>query len=203
MTNTEKPTTKTEKNKSGMGVKPKNKMAIQKNPLPNVDKKIEEKKQEIKEEIKEKIEGEVGSIKKEPKKEIKPVVKKEFAIVNSNNLPVSTKVSADICKFINHKTIEKATSDLEQVILLKKPVPMAREIPHRKGKIMSGRFPKRTAEYFIGLLKTLKGNSNVNGIENPVICEAISNIGKRPYGKFGSVRKKRSHITIKVKERKK
>ena len=59
---------------------------------------------------------------------------------------------------------------------------MKGEIPHRKGKIMSGRFPKNASEHFINLLKTLSANSNVNGLENPVIVEAIANIGERPFG---------------------
>ena len=80
---------------------------------------------------------------------------------------------------------------------------MKGEIPHRKGKgIMSGKFPKKAASRFIILLKSLATNSSYNGLENPVITKAIANIGSRPYGKFGWVRKKRSHVKIIAKETK-
>ena len=143
---------------------------------------------------------------KEEKKEKKPVQekpKKTEAVVNAHNLPISTKYSAAICKFIKNKKIEHAIADLEQVLVLKKAVPMKGEIPHRKGKgMMSGRFPKKATENFIKLLKSLLANANHNSLENPILVEAIANIGARPYGKFGRVRKKRTHVKIKVKEKK-
>jgi len=138
--------------------------------------------------------------KKQEKKPDKP--KKTEAIVNGISLPISTKTSAAICRFIKGKNIQKVISDLEQVISCKKPVPMKGEIPHRKGKIMSGRYPKKASEYFIKLLNTLQANANVNGLENPIIIEAIANIASQPYGKFGRVRRKRSHVKIVVKEKK-
>jgi ribosomal protein L22 len=68
---------------------------------------------------------------------------------------------------------------------------------------MSGRFPKKATQNFIRLLKSLSANANHNGLENPILVEAVANIGSRPYGKFGRVRKKRTHVKIKVKEEKK
>ena len=68
---------------------------------------------------------------------------------------------------------------------------------------MSGVYPKKAAENFIKLLKNLSANSNINNLENPVITEAIANIGSRPYGRFGKFRRKRTHVLIKVKEAKK
>jgi ribosomal protein L22 len=158
--------------------------------------KLEEKKEEkIVEIAKEKAEE-----KKETKKEIKKP--KSEAVVNSYNAHLSTKTSAYVCKFIKNKSIEDAINDLEEVIVQKKVVPMKGEIPHRKGKgIMSGRYPRNAAEHFIKLLKTLAGNSNVNGIEEPIIVEAIANLGERPFGKFGSVRRKRTHIKIVAKNK--
>jgi len=143
--------------------------------------------------------------KQEPKKPIqkKPVVKKEFALVNIKGVPISTKYSIAICKFIKNKKIDEAINYLEQVILKKKAMPMKGEIPHRKGKgMMSGRFPKRASEEFIKILKSLKANANANGLEEPIIVDAIANFASRPYGRFGRTKKKRTHIQIKCKERK-
>ena len=67
---------------------------------------------------------------------------------------------------------------------------------------MSGGFPKKATEHFIILLKSLSANANANELENPIIVEAIANIGARPFGGFGRIRRKRTHIKIKVKEKK-
>ena len=184
----------------------------------------EKKKTEKKEEIKKRKEKKpVEAVKKEPEKiekkekkkedekpaeakkeEIKPTVKKTEASVSADNLPLSTKQSVAICKFIKKKKISDAIRDLEEVIALKKPVAMKGEIPHRKGKgMMSGRFPKNAAQRFIVLLKSLSANANMNELEEPIIVEAIANIGSRPYGRFGSIRRKRTHIQIKAKDQKK
>lgn len=177
------------------------------------DSKAEEKKVEDVHE--KKVEKQNESEKKEPIKpekpkeektpETKPVKekpKKTEAVVRAYDFPISTKHSIAVCKFIKNKKIERAIDDLESVLNLKKSIPMKGEIPHRKGKkMMSGRFPEKTAGRFIKLLKSLSANANSNGLEDPVIVEAIANIGQRPYSKFGSVRKKRTHIKITAKSR--
>ena len=167
------------------------------------EEKVEEKKKEIetsKKETEEKVEK--TDEKKETKKsvETKPKVKKTEAVVNIISLPISTKHSTFVCKFIKGKKIEDAIKDLEKVVILKKAVPMKGEIPHRKG-MMSGRYPKKTAEHFIKLLKGLSANANVNGLENPIISDAIANLASRPYSKFGRVRKKRTHVKIIAKQK--
>ncbi|MFA5953792.1 MAG: uL22 family ribosomal protein [Candidatus Pacearchaeota archaeon] len=129
-------------------------------------------------------------------KKTTPKIKKNFAIVNSNNVPISTKYAMAICKFIKNKPIQKAINELEEVTKLKKAVPMKGEIPHRKGKMMSGRYPVRASTYFIKILKGLLGNAHQNEISEPIIKEAIANKGQQPYGRFGAVRKKRTHLKI-------
>ena len=46
------------------------------------------------------------------------------------------------------------------------------------------------------LLKSLAGNATYNSIEEPVIVEAVANMGVRPHGRFGRVRKKSTHVTL-------
>jgi len=168
-----------------------------KEPVKEETKPEETKKVEEKKEVSEKTEESKEEEKKEEKPvQTKPKIKKTKAVVDSNNLPISTKYSIAICKFIKGKKIEKAIEDLNQVVLKKKAVPMKGEIPHRKGRIMSGRFPKKASEHFIKLLKSLSGNANFNEIEQPIIIEAIANIGSRPYGRFGRIRRKRTHVKI-------
>jgi ribosomal protein L22 len=148
--------------------------------------------------------------KKERKDEKKtPIVKKQIekkdeAVVNGVSLHLSTKKSVAICKFIRGKTIDKAIEDLEDVEKLKRAIPMTGEIPHQKGKgMMSGRYMTKSVEVIIRLLKDLKANSNVNGIEEPVIAEAIPNRASRPRGRFGAWKRKRTHIFIKAVEKNK
>ncbi len=189
-----------------LNIKLRNKMETEKKPEEEKPKEEQTEKKPVQEKPEE---GEKSKEKpvKEEKTEKKPVQekpKKTEAVVNAPNLPISTKYSAAICRFIKNKKIKNAIADLEQVLVLKKVVPMKGEIPHRKGKgIMSGRFPKKAAQNFIKLLKNLSANANHNGLEDPIIVEAIANIGSRPYGKFGRVRRKRTHVKIKVKEKKK
>lgn len=165
------------------------------------DNKIDDKKQEIKEHATEEDKVEQKEI---PKKQEKKIIKKDFAIVNAISLPISTKKSVAICKFIRGKKIERAIADLEEVSRFKKAIPMRGEIPHRKGRgMMAGRYPIKPVGFFIKMLKNLKANANVNGIEEPVIIEAVPNRASRPYGRFGAVKRKRTHIMIKVMEKKK
>jgi len=186
-TNTEQPANKAEQKKVTQ-VANKTKVNVEKAPVKTEKKTTEAKKTEA----------------TETKKEVKaqPKVKQSEVKVSGRNITSSTKVAAAICKFVKNKTIAKAIEDLEQVTLLKKAVPMKGEIPHRKGKIMSGRFPERAAKEFIVLVKSLQGNANNHDIEEPVIVGAMANKAQRPYAKGGRARKKRSHVTLVACEKK-
>lgn len=140
----------------------------------------------------------------EKKPEVKvQKIKKEFAIVDVSNSPVSTKKSRDFCKFIRGKKLDVAIKELEEVKAMKRAIPAKGEVSHQKGKGMAGGiYATRTAEHFLVLLKSLLANSNNVGLENPVIDEAIANIGQRPYGRFGRARKKRTHLKLVAREMK-
>ncbi|MCF7910597.1 hypothetical protein K9L16_02915 [Candidatus Pacearchaeota archaeon] len=148
--------------------------------------------------------------KEEKKKPIqkKPVVKKTETEVNGFALPISTKDAIAVCRFIKHKNIDRAIADIAAVIKFQKSVPMRGEIPHRKGSPSikygsgSGRFPIKAAENFEKLLKSLKANAENFEIENPVITLAVANFASRPFGRFGRVKRKRTHVKIVAKEKK-
>jgi len=67
---------------------------------------------------------------------------------------------------------------------------------------MSGRFPGKASGEFIIILKGLRGNANVNGLEAPIITEAVANKAARPFGRFGRIKRKRTHLKIVVTEKK-
>ena len=136
-------------------------------------------------------------------KKKKDVPKKSEVFVNVNSLPMSTKTAMAICRFIKGKEIQSAINDLELVVAKRKAIPMKGEIPHRKGDMMSGRYPKNASEIFIKLLKSLNSNATYLSVENPIISEAIPNNASRPFGKFGAVRKKRTHMILKATSKKK
>ena len=154
--------------------------------------------------VEEKIEKKAEE-KKETKTEAKvenKIMKKEEAIAKGNDLPLSKKHCMYICDFIKGKKIDDAIKDLQEVIKLKKVVPFKGEIPHRKGPgMMSGRYPVKASGHFINLLKALKGNAIVNGldIDNTKISFGMSNDASRP-ARRGGRKFKRAHVVLKAKE---
>ncbi len=189
---------------------PESEASLQKNKVLKETKKAEESAKKEKTEIqnikesenkKEISEKEKTSEKKEVKKEI-PKIKRTEVSAKGINLPISTKDAKFVCKFILRKNLGDAIRDLQKVVVGKKAVPMRGEIPHRKGKgIDSGRFPKKAAENFIIVLRSLAANANQSNIDEPVIIKAGANLASRPYGRFGRTQKKRTHIEVIVKEK--
>lgn len=186
-TNTEQPANKAEQKKTVQAPAPKSKKTEAKAPV-KTEKKTEEKVEVKKTEAK--------------KVEVKKAPKKESVKAYGKSITSSTKVAAAICKFLKNKTLDQAMKDLEAVTQLKKAVPMKGEIPHRKGKMMSGRFPERAAKEFIVIIKNLQNNANQHDVENPIIVEAIANKAQRPFAKGGRARKKKSHVVLTAREKK-
>lgn len=167
--------------------------------------KIVESNQDKKESLEQKTEKQIEEKKEPGKKEIKKETKiihfkKNEAIARGFDLQISTKDSIALCRFIKGKKIDEAVKDLELVLKKKKAVPMKGEIPHRRGKIMGGRYPVNAIKVFIKLIKTLEANSRQNGLpENSKIIFANANIASMPYGRFGRYRKKRTHVVLMTK----
>ncbi len=127
--------------------------------------------------------------------------KKYSAIAKSLSIHASKKHCMYICSFIKNKKIDYAIADLESVIKMKTPIPFKGEIPHRKGKIMSGRYPVSASKLFIPLLKSLKGNAIVNGLdlEKTRIVTASASWASRPMRR-GQVEGKRTNVILTAKE---
>lgn len=164
----------------------------------------EEKKEKIvreKVETTEKTKKDVKEIKKEITKNETPV--KEVAIAFGKSLPISSKHCFAICKMIKNKSPEKAIDLLELVVKKKKAVRMYnREVPHRKGNIMSGRYPVNACKELIGVIKQLKANASVNGVENAIIVLAKADKASRPYRREGR-KAKRTHVYFEARDKNK
>jgi len=189
-TNTEKPMGKAQENKQKAVAKaPKQNKEMNKIPVKKEEEKTEEKKVE----------------KTEKKKEIKKPkikkIKKEMTSVIGEDLPISPKVGAAICKFIRGKALEKAIREMEETTQMKRAIPMKGEYAHRKGKMMSGKYPLKAAKEFLVLLKSLQSNANNHDIEKPFISEAVANKGTTVYASGGRT-KKRAHVKIACKTKK-
>lgn len=130
--------------------------------------------------------------------------KRDYAIAKGVDLPISTKHSIAICRFIKGEHPAKAIEMLEKVKKLKLAVPMRGEIPHRKGRIMSGRYPVKAATYFIKVLKTVIANAVQLGLDESKLYISIAKADKasRPYRPSRHVgrRFKRTHLLIEVRE---
>ena len=140
--------------------------------------------------------------KKEEKKIVKHITKKDVAVARGHGLHMSKRHGMYVCAFIRGKTIDAALADLEQVKLFKRAVPFKGEIPHRKGKgMMSGRYPISAISLFIPMLKTLKGNIIVNGMDasRAIITTASANLAPRPRRRGGE-KGKRAYIILEARE---
>lgn len=167
-------------------------------PKPEVKAPVKEDKIENNKEEK----TEVKELKKEIKKIEVQKIHKDSAVVRGMSLPISTKTAADVCRFVKGKNIQKAIAELDLIARKKVALPMRGELAHQKGKgIMSGGYPKKASEIIANLLKNLQANANANGMIEPVVSEAVANIASRPFGKFGRIRKKRTHVVIKALEK--
>jgi large subunit ribosomal protein L22 len=131
------------------------------------------------------------------KKEEKKTVIKEKAVAFGNSLRVSPKNCMAICKVIRGKSPQEAIKRLDDVLKMKRVIPMEhREVPHKKGRGISGAsYPLNACKAMIEILKQLEANASINGIENPIISLAIANIASRPFRR-GGTRAKRAHIRL-------
>lgn len=118
-------------------------------------------------------------------------------VVRAHDASLSMRHSMAICNFIKGRKIDYSIKFLEDVIAMKKAVPMKGEIPHRKN-IGPGRYPVKASAYFIKLLKNLKANASANNLDaDKLIIHAKADLAPRPRkpGKYHRVFK-RVHLEI-------
>jgi ribosomal protein L22 len=162
---------------------------------------VQEKKSEIKEmkpEAKPEVKHDVKPEVKQETKVEKP--KKTEVIARGMDMGISTKHAMAICDFIRNRKIKDVIPELEQVVKLKRAIPMKGEIPHRHGDMMSGRYPVNASKAIITLLKGLDANARASEILEPKIVFAKPDKASSPHRRFGSRRFKRTHILLIAKE---
>jgi len=130
-----------------------------------------------------------------------------FASASALNLPISTKHSIEISRYLRYKTTAFAKNFLENVIALKKAVPFRRfnrDMGHKAG-MAAGRFPQKAAKEFLRLIKSVEANAQFKGLNtsNLKIIRILANKASVPVT-GGRHRRgtKRASIEIEVKESK-
>jgi len=124
-------------------------------------------------------------------------------------LPISTKQAVEVCRLIRDKNLQNAKKILDEVINKKKVVPYLRYykgVGHKRGKVASGRFPKKTCSEILTLLKSIEANAQLKGLgtSNLFITHICAHKASRPwhYGRQRRIKMKRSHVEIIVNEKK-
>jgi len=88
--------------------------------------------------------------------------------VAGRNLPISRKIGREIAVFIKGKTADRVISDLAKVSAGEIAIPYKRfnhDTPHRRGHMMSGRFPVKASLEVIKLIESLKANAEQKALD--------------------------------------
>lgn len=123
-------------------------------------------------------------------------------------LPVSYKQSYEIAKFIRGKNVQIAKQMLQDVVDMKRPVPMTRfhgDTGHKHG-MAAGRFPKSTCGFILRLLKSAESNAQFKGLStaNLIVKHIAAQRGPTTfrYGRHKRRQAKRAHVEIILTEQK-
>jgi large subunit ribosomal protein L22 len=136
---------------------------------------------------------------------------KSMVRIAGRNMPVSTKHSVEIARFLKGKQIDVAIRRLQASIDAKQAIPFRRylrSISHKPGKIGPGRYPKLSSGYISGLLSNLKSQATGKGLDvtKLTIIHAAAQKGQKlwHYGRRHRARKNTNfEIVAKEVEKKK
>ena len=128
---------------------------------------------------------------------------KNTAQVVGRNIPISRKIGREIAVFICGKYVDRAIVELQSAAEGKLAIPYKRyncDTPHRRGKIMSGRFPKSASSYIVNLLKSLKANAENKALSEDdilIVHAACQHAGIAwHYGRQRRRRRKLAHFEL-------
>jgi large subunit ribosomal protein L22 len=130
-----------------------------------------------------------------------------MAAANGFNLPVSTKFSIEVAKFIRGKNLQKAKKLMQGVLKKEVAVPFRRynrDQAHKTG-IGPGRYPIKVANTFLSLLEAAEANAANKGldVESLYVKAVMANKGtgtmraSRHRGRSA----KRTHIELVLEEK--
>jgi large subunit ribosomal protein L22 len=118
-----------------------------------------------------------------------------------DGLPISTKVSVEICRQVRNKRLQRAKDILQDAIDMKKPIPFKKMhgCGHRPG-IGPGRYPIKACTEILKLLNSAEANAQFKGlsVKNLVITKIVPNEPEQQwhYGRLRRRKHKRTTIEI-------
>ncbi|HDD70638.1 MAG TPA: 50S ribosomal protein L22 [Candidatus Woesearchaeota archaeon] len=122
-------------------------------------------------------------------------------------LPISSKVSREVCAKIRGMKLDKAKTLLEDVIALKAAIPYRRytgDVPHQAG-VGPGRYPVKASMHILKILKAAEANAQFKGlsINNLFIKHVSAQKGSKTirYGRRHNIAK-RTNIEVVLEEKK-
>lgn len=130
-----------------------------------------------------------------------------MARVVGRSLPISTKYSIEICKYLRGKDLQRAKKLLVDAINLKKPIPFTRfnaDMGHKKGEFASGRFAVKASASILELLESCEANAKYKGLDSSSLIIVHMNAHKGAqqwhYGRQRRRKMKRTHVELVVEE---
>lgn len=121
------------------------------------------------------------------------------------DLPISPKHSVEVCNLIRNMPVEKAKKFLQDITEKKLAVPYRKfqqDLAHRKN-IGPGRFPVKTCENILEMLKAAEANAVFKGLGKGLFIKSIVPQRAAKQWHYGRKRRrhmKRAHIEIVLEE---
>ena len=129
------------------------------------------------------------------------------ASLNVKSLPISTKMSVEICNLIRDKPLSKARRILQDVVDMHRPIPIRRfnaDLAHKPG-MAAGRYPISASKTFLKLFDSVQANAENKGlnVNNLIFICAKADRGEARwrYGRKGKAKMKNTHIKLVVEEK--
>ncbi len=131
-------------------------------------------------------------------------LKDSVAYSSLEAVPISLKKSVEICHFLKGKKIDVALDLLRKIIRKEVAVPFkkSKSAPHKRN-IGPGKYPVKTATYFLKLIKNVQANAEDKGLSEDIIIYHISadkSFTQARYGRKNGIHAKRTNIQVIVKE---
>jgi large subunit ribosomal protein L22 len=145
----------------------------------------------------------------------KPKDETKIARAIGSEIRVSPKFSAEICREIKGKKLDKAREFLQDVIAMKRAVALKRYkkgVAHRKGlrKAYAGRYPVKAASRILKVLNAAQANAEYRGLSTEKLYvkhiaaqrgRIIRGILPRAFGKASAHNTPTSNIEVMLEER--
>ncbi len=129
------------------------------------------------------------------------------ASLKVKSLPISTKMSVEICNLIRDRPLSKSRRLLQDVVDMRRAIPIKRfnaDLGHKPG-MAAGRFPVIASKTFLKLFDSVEANAENKGlnVNNLVVTFAKADKGEARWrsGRKGRTKMKNTHVQLVVEER--